>query len=261
MHDWPRRTYRLPTLPSAACCAAPLQNGLTISGHINRMGLLTLPDLFRRKYGVLMEVIVSLIEVVSFTCLLAGNLVGTSLLLQFLFGLQLWMGVLISGVMMASYTIAGGLFSIAYVDIPQVKPWHCSRQVQPASKLLSACVLQSMSCCGQTLAYGMHAVLRKTGAQVYCLVYGCLAAHHAAQVRTATHRRVRRSKLELCLHCCFVVPLLAGCHGLHRLDGGGHLCHGNGHTSTRAAVQGLCARPGRRFGGQNPRLCRPHQLH
>jgi hypothetical protein len=29
-----------------------------------------------------MEIIVSLIEIVSFTCLLAGNLVGTSLLLQ-----------------------------------------------------------------------------------------------------------------------------------------------------------------------------------
>jgi Na+/proline symporter len=104
--------------------AAPAQNGLTISGNINRMGLLTLPDLFRRKYGSLMEVIVSLIEVVSFTCLMAGNLVGTSLLLQFLFGLQQWAGVLISGALMATFTMAGGLFSIAYVDIPQVR---CAR--------------------------------------------------------------------------------------------------------------------------------------
>jgi len=84
------------------------------------MGLLTLPDLYRRKYGALMEVVVSLIEIASFTCLLAGNLVGTSLLLQFLFGLQLWAGVLISGVLMATLTMAGGLYSIAYVDIPQV---------------------------------------------------------------------------------------------------------------------------------------------
>jgi Na+(H+)/acetate symporter ActP len=114
------------SLLPAASTASSLQNGLTISGHINRMGLLTLPDLFRRKYGALMEVIVSLIEIASFTCLLAGNLVGTSLLLQFLFGLQLWMGLLIAGIMMASYTIAGGLFSIAYVDIPQVsRCWQC----------------------------------------------------------------------------------------------------------------------------------------
>jgi Na+/proline symporter len=84
------------------------------------MGLLTLPDLFRRKYGTLMEVIVSLIEVASFTCLLAGNLVGTSLMLQFLFGIQQWAGVLVSGILMAVFTIAGGLFSIAYVDVPQV---------------------------------------------------------------------------------------------------------------------------------------------
>eukprot|EP00775_Hariotina_reticulata_P010197 gene10197-10358_t len=94
-------------------------NGLTLSGPINRMGLLTLPDLFRRKYGSLMEVLVSLIEVVSFTCLLAGNLVGTSLLVQFVFDFPLWAGVLIAGSLFAIYTIAGGLFSIAYVDIPQ----------------------------------------------------------------------------------------------------------------------------------------------
>jgi Na+/proline symporter len=98
-----------------------MQNGLTISGNINRMGLLTLPDLFRRKYGALMEVLVSLIEVVSFTCLLAGNLVGTSLLLQFCFGLPMWAGVLCAGLIMATFTMAGGLFSIAYVDIPQVR--------------------------------------------------------------------------------------------------------------------------------------------
>lgn len=98
-----------------------LQNGLTLSGHINRMGLLTLPDLFRRKYGSFMEVLVSLIEVVSFTCLLAGNLVGSSLLVQFAFGLPLWAGVVIAGSLFAVYTIAGGLFSIAYVDIPQVR--------------------------------------------------------------------------------------------------------------------------------------------
>jgi len=99
-----------------------LQNGLTLSGPINRMGLLTLPDLFRRKYGGLMEVIVTLIESVSFTFLLAGNLVGTSMLVQFVFNFPRWAGVVIAGTLFAIYTIAGGLFTIAYVDIPQVRP-------------------------------------------------------------------------------------------------------------------------------------------
>lgn len=122
-----RVTAALSIFLACSCGCDVLQNGLTLSGPINRMGLLTLPDLFRRKYGSLMEVLVSLIEVVSFTCLLAGNLVGTSLLVQFVFDLPLWAGVLIAGSLFAIYTIAGGLFSIAYVDIPQVSPpWTAS---------------------------------------------------------------------------------------------------------------------------------------
>lgn len=99
---------------------SPPQNGLTVSGYIQRMGLLTLPDLFKRKYGSLMEVIVSIIEMCSFTFLLAGNLVGVSLLLQFVFGLPKLAGIACAGVLMVIYTAVGGLFSIAYVDLLQV---------------------------------------------------------------------------------------------------------------------------------------------
>jgi hypothetical protein len=49
------------------------QNGILLAAPINRMGLLTLPDLFRRKYGLLMEVMVSFMEMASFTVLLAGG--------------------------------------------------------------------------------------------------------------------------------------------------------------------------------------------
>jgi Na+/proline symporter len=122
-----------------------------------------------RKYGYLTEVIVSLIEIVSFTCLLAGNLVGTSLIINFCFNLAMWKGILIAGgrslflesvkgipaclpagtlpspawslpqppvtpthpatsrhppvnetgVLMVTYTMVGGLYSIALTDIPQ----------------------------------------------------------------------------------------------------------------------------------------------
>ncbi|KAI8470481.1 MAG: Sodium:solute symporter family-domain-containing protein [Monoraphidium minutum] len=94
-------------------------NGLTVSGYIQRMGLLTLPDLFRRKYGSMMEVVVSIIEICSFTFLLAGNLVGVSLLMQFVFGLPKVAGIAVAGVLMSVYTAVGGLFSIAYVDVLQ----------------------------------------------------------------------------------------------------------------------------------------------
>ncbi|KXZ46447.1 hypothetical protein GPECTOR_43g883 [Gonium pectorale] len=96
-----------------------LLNGLFLAAPINRMGLLTLPDLFRRKYGALMEVMVSFIEIASFTVLLAGNLVGISVLLQFCFGLSRGTGVAVSGAVLAVYTASGGLYSVALTDVPQ----------------------------------------------------------------------------------------------------------------------------------------------
>ncbi|PNH00857.1 High-affinity choline transporter 1, partial [Tetrabaena socialis] len=95
-------------------------NGLLLAAPINRMGLLTLPELYGRKYGGLMEVIVSLIEICSFTFLLAGNLVGISLVLQFCFGLPKGAGIAIAGGVLALYSGSGGLFSVALTDLPQV---------------------------------------------------------------------------------------------------------------------------------------------
>ncbi len=42
----------------------------------------------------------------------AGNLVGVSIIMQFLFSLPKIAGVVIAGSMMAVYTIVGGLFSL-----------------------------------------------------------------------------------------------------------------------------------------------------
>lgn len=85
------------------------------------MGLLTLPDLFRRKYGALVEVIVSLIEIVSFTFLLAGNLVGISLILRYCFGMPKFAGVILAGGLMCIFTAAGGLYAVALTDLPMVR--------------------------------------------------------------------------------------------------------------------------------------------
>lgn len=39
-----------------AFCHGCMQNGIFLAHKIQQMGLLTLPDLFKRKYGKLMEV-------------------------------------------------------------------------------------------------------------------------------------------------------------------------------------------------------------
>lgn len=94
-------------------------NGLTLAGPINRMHVLSVPEIFQRAYGSLTEIVVSVIEVISFTCLLAGNLVGTSLIINFCFNLPVWAGIIIAGCLMVTYTMVGGLFSIALTDVPQ----------------------------------------------------------------------------------------------------------------------------------------------
>ena len=53
-------------------------NGVLLAGKINRdyKGVLTLPDILAKRYGKIVEVLVSIATIISFMMLLAGNLVG-----------------------------------------------------------------------------------------------------------------------------------------------------------------------------------------
>ena len=95
-------------------------NGLFLARPINEMKLLTLPDLYARKYGRLTEVLGSLICTASFIALLAGNLVGCGKIMAYLFPVvPLKAGIVVSGLVMLLYTAAGGLVSVAYSDCAQ----------------------------------------------------------------------------------------------------------------------------------------------
>jgi Na+/proline symporter len=51
-------------------------NGIFLAHHIQAEHVFTLPDIFAKRYGKTVEVLVSLCTVTSFIMLLAGNLVG-----------------------------------------------------------------------------------------------------------------------------------------------------------------------------------------
>ena len=53
-------------------------NGIFFAKPLNEMKLLTLPDLFARKFGPATEVLFGILAIISFTALLAGNLVRGS---------------------------------------------------------------------------------------------------------------------------------------------------------------------------------------
>lgn len=94
--------------------------GLFFAKPMNRMGLITLPDFYRVKYGRLTEVVVSIIMVLSFAFLLAGNLVAGGYLFEGFLGTSYTAGVMLIASIVFIYTASGGLFAVAYTDAIQV---------------------------------------------------------------------------------------------------------------------------------------------
>ncbi|MGB3295586.1 MAG: sodium:solute symporter family protein [Phormidesmis sp.] len=95
-------------------------SGLFFAKPLNRMGLITLPDFYRVKYGRLTEVVAAVIMVLSFSFLLAGNLVAGGYLFQTFLGLSYFGGVTLVAALVLVYTVSGGLFAVAYTDAIQV---------------------------------------------------------------------------------------------------------------------------------------------
>jgi Na+/proline symporter len=63
-------------------------NGLFLAAKINRDNALTLPDVFAKRYGKLVELMASICTIISFLCLLAGNLVGMGTIISYVLGIS-----------------------------------------------------------------------------------------------------------------------------------------------------------------------------
>ena len=94
--------------------------GLFFAKPLNRMELVTLPDFYRVKYGRTTEFVASIIMVLSFAFLLAGNLVAGGYLFQAFLGSSYAAGVMMIAAIVFIYTVSGGLFAVAYTDAIQV---------------------------------------------------------------------------------------------------------------------------------------------
>jgi len=95
-------------------------NGLLLAGKINREeNVLTLPDVLSKRYGKVVETLVGLISITSFLMLLAGNLVGMGVITGYVWGINQTVGIWVSAIIVWTYTVTGGLFSVAYTDVVQ----------------------------------------------------------------------------------------------------------------------------------------------
>jgi Na+/proline symporter len=93
--------------------------GRFLAAPLNRMNLLTLPEFFYRRYGRQTELLVSIVTIVSFLILIAGNLSAVAWVLSVVSGIDYAPALVISALVIVAYTIAGGLYSAIWTDFFQ----------------------------------------------------------------------------------------------------------------------------------------------
>lgn len=94
--------------------------GRFLAAPLNRMNLTTLPEYFFRRYDRRTELLVSVLTVICFTVLIAGNLAAVGWIISVACGVSYGTGLLAGTVIIAAYTMAGGLFSAIWTDLFQI---------------------------------------------------------------------------------------------------------------------------------------------
>lgn len=94
--------------------------GRFLAAPLNQMNLMTLPEFFYRRYDRYAELLVSLLTIVCFTVLIAGNLAAVAWILSVVSGIGYGWALLIGTAVIVTYTIAGGLYSAIWTDVFQI---------------------------------------------------------------------------------------------------------------------------------------------
>ncbi|MGI0076564.1 MAG: sodium:solute symporter family protein [Nitrosopumilaceae archaeon] len=100
--------------------ACLILTGLFYGKRLNNLAMFTLPDYYYRRYGNASEGISGVLMIISFTVLVAGNFAASGFILETVFGIDFFWGILFAALVVLAYTYAGGLFSSAYTDIFQI---------------------------------------------------------------------------------------------------------------------------------------------
>jgi len=94
--------------------------GKYLAQPLNEMDLLTLPEFFYRRYGKGTELLVSVVTLVCFTVLIAGNLSAVAWILSVVSGISYTQALVVGTVVILAYTMAGGLYSAIWTDFFQI---------------------------------------------------------------------------------------------------------------------------------------------
>ena len=93
--------------------------GRFLAEPLNRMNLITLPEFFYKRYNRMTELLVSILCLLCFTILIAGNLAAVAWILTVATGLSYGTALIVGTSIIVMYTIAGGLYSAVWTDFFQ----------------------------------------------------------------------------------------------------------------------------------------------
>jgi Na+/proline symporter len=94
--------------------------GLFFARPLWRMGLLTVSDFFRRRFGPRAELASALIVVPSYFGWIAAQFVALAAMLELFFGLPLGWGILVVALVGTVYTWSGGMWAVTLTDAVQI---------------------------------------------------------------------------------------------------------------------------------------------
>ena len=96
--------------------------GLFFAGKLYRMNLLTISDYYRERYGRIVEVLCSVIIMVSYLGWVSAHVTALGLVFNLLSGgvVSMPMGMAIGVISVLAYTLFGGMWSVAITDFIQM---------------------------------------------------------------------------------------------------------------------------------------------
>ena len=93
--------------------------GMFFARKLYNMNLLTLGDFFKNRYGGRAELISSVFLAPPYIGYIAAQLVAMGLILNVVTGMDVWMGVILSAMVVTFYTYIGGMWAISITDFIQ----------------------------------------------------------------------------------------------------------------------------------------------
>jgi SSS family solute:Na+ symporter len=94
--------------------------GLFFAKPLWEMGLLTLSDFYRRRYGPTAELVSAFIMVPTYFGWVAAQFVALAGILELFFGVDMRLGILLVALVGMGYTLMGGMWSVTLTDAVQI---------------------------------------------------------------------------------------------------------------------------------------------